>query len=45
MSIRGFYDGTRFIPQTNKLDKLLTKIRESRFSSGLSCLHCEGTAV
>lgn len=28
-----------------KLDKLLTNIRESRFSSGLGCLHCGSTAV
>lgn len=34
-----------FPKSSNKLDKSLTNIRESRFSSGLSCLHCVSTAV
>ncbi len=29
----------------NKIGKSLPKIKESRFSSGLGCLHCGSTAV
>ena len=33
-------------PETsNKLDKTLINIRESRFSSGLCCMHCKSTSV
>lgn len=34
-----------FLKSLYKLDKLLTNIRESHFSSGLGCLHCGSTAV
>lgn len=26
--------------EVNKTEKLLTKIRETRFSAGLGCIHC-----
>jgi len=31
--------------EENKMEELLPKIKESRFSSGLGCLHCGSTAV
>jgi len=34
-----------FPKSSNKLDRLLTNNRKSRFLSGLCCLHCQSTAV
>lgn len=31
--------------EETKMDKILPKIKESRFSSGLGCLHCGSTAI
>lgn len=34
-----------YLKEENKLERVIPKIKESRFSFGLGCLHCGSTVV